>query len=82
MELYLLLFRAIQSQGSQYKELRDFVARILEHQTNHGYAAEFTERALLNLAKKVTAIQLSMLNDWENAVTTGDPSTGCVVVPR
>lgn len=74
--------RAIQSQGSQYKELRDFVARILERQTSHGYAKEFTERALLNLAKKVTAIQLSMLNDWETAVNTSDPTTGCVVVPR
>ena len=71
--------------AAQIKEnhLKEYVRRLLDQQQESFADAEFAEKALLNLARKVAATGgQEVLKTWEDAVVLRDPNLGCVTVTR
>ena len=67
--------------GGSFKDIREFVLRLMEKQTENFADRDFAERALLNLSRKI-ASRPNVLAEWEKAIVNSDPNTGCVTVPR
>ena len=67
--------------GGSFKDLRGFVLRLMEKQSDQFSDRDFAERALLNLTRKISS-KSSELVEWERAIIHADPNTGCVTVPR
>jgi hypothetical protein len=67
--------------GGSFKDLREFVNRLMKKETEHFADRDFAERALLNLSRKISS-RPAELAEWEMAIVCADPNTGCVTVPR
>ena len=67
----------------RHKSVRESVLNLLNFKAEQFGDVDFAERALLNLARKVSSDRPgSGMADWARAVSCRDPSTPCVPVSR
>ena len=67
----------------RHKSVREAVLNLLNFKAEQFGDVDFAERALLNLARKVSSDRPgSGMADWVTAVSCRDPSTPCVPVSR
>ena len=67
----------------RHKSVREAVLNLLNFKAEQFGDVDFAERALLNLARKVSSDRPSSgMADWVTAVSCRDPTTPCVPVSR
>ncbi len=72
-----------QQPAVRHKSVREAVLHLLSYKAEEFTDVEFAERALLNLARKVSSDRPEDgMADWERCVRQGDASTPCVAVVR
>ena len=69
------------SSGSNFKNLKAFVSRLMEKQDEQFTDKEFAERAVLNLARKISSRPQDIAK-WGRAIEYSDFNSGCVTIPR
>lgn len=67
--------------GNQGSKIKNYVLQLLESRKDGFPDRDFAERALSNLARKLSSQPL-MMAEWLKAIQTGDSNTDCVKVTR